>query len=104
MTPGASPPADDNFVAVCPSCGKRIIVDRADEGKSLTCPYCNRTITVGPSHDAGILHYASGPPPQQQPSGDNSAMGWIIFILIFGVGNVILYATTGIFLIPIPRR
>ena len=31
-------------------------------------------------------------------------MGWVIFILIFGVGNLILYATTGIFLIPIPRR
>jgi len=31
-------------------------------------------------------------------------VGWIIFILIFGVGNLILYATTGIFLIPIPRR
>lgn len=30
--------------------------------------------------------------------------GWLIFILIFGVGNVILYMTTGIFLIPIPRR
>ena len=34
----------------------------------------------------------------------NSFLGWIIFILIFGVGNLILYATTGIFLIPIPRR
>jgi hypothetical protein len=31
-------------------------------------------------------------------------MGWIIFLLIFGLGNLILYATTGIFLIPIPRR
>jgi hypothetical protein len=31
-------------------------------------------------------------------------MGWVIFILIFGVGNLILYMTTGIFLIPIPRR
>ena len=30
--------------------------------------------------------------------------GWIIFILIFGVGNLILYKTTGIFIIPIPRR
>jgi hypothetical protein len=30
--------------------------------------------------------------------------GWLIFILIFGVGNLILYATTGIFIIPIPRR
>jgi hypothetical protein len=31
-------------------------------------------------------------------------MGWVIFILIFGVGNLILYMTTGIFFIPIPRR
>ncbi len=30
--------------------------------------------------------------------------GWIVFILIFGVGNLILYSTTGIFFIPIPRR
>lgn len=30
-------------------------------------------------------------------------MGWVIFILIFGVGNVILYSTTGIILIPIRR-
>lgn len=30
--------------------------------------------------------------------------GWLIFIGIFGVGNLILYLTTGIFLIPIPRR
>jgi hypothetical protein len=30
--------------------------------------------------------------------------GWVWFILIYGVGNAILYATTGIFLIPIPRR
>lgn len=27
-------------------------------------------------------------------------MGWVIFLLIFGVGNAILYATTGILLIP----
>ena len=26
--------------------------------------------------------------------------GWVIFLLIFGVGNVILYYTTGIVLIP----
>lgn len=30
-------------------------------------------------------------------------MGWVIFILIFGVGNLILYYTTGIVLIPIRR-
>ncbi len=31
-------------------------------------------------------------------------IGWVIFILIFGVGNAILYSTTGILFIPIPRR
>jgi hypothetical protein len=36
--------------------------------------------------------------------GRNTVIGWIIFILIFGVGNLILYRTTGIFFIPIPRR
>ncbi len=37
--------------------------------------------------------------------GEGSSLkGWIIFILIFGVGNLILYLTTGIFLIPIPRK
>lgn len=30
--------------------------------------------------------------------------GWLWFFLIFVVGNGILYATTGIFLIPIPRK
>lgn len=29
--------------------------------------------------------------------------GIVIFVLIFGVGNYILYATTGIFIIPIRR-
>jgi hypothetical protein len=36
--------------------------------------------------------------------GGNPLIGWLIFILIFGVGGVILYATTGIIFIPIPRR
>lgn len=39
----------------------------------------------------------------QQKSG--SGIGrWVIFILIYGVGNLILYSTTGILLIPIPRK
>jgi hypothetical protein len=36
--------------------------------------------------------------------GNNAWIGWLVFILIFGVGNLILYSTTGIFFIPIPRR
>jgi hypothetical protein len=35
---------------------------------------------------------------------DSGGYGWLWFILIFGVGNAILYMTTGIFFIPIPRR
>jgi len=30
--------------------------------------------------------------------------GWIWFVLIYGVGNFILYKTTGILLLPIPRK
>jgi hypothetical protein len=33
----------------------------------------------------------------------SGVMGWVIFILIFGVGNFILYQTTGIVIIPIRR-
>lgn len=40
-------------------------------------------------------------------NGQQSGSGigrWVIFILIYGVGNLILYSTTGILLIPIPRK
>lgn len=30
--------------------------------------------------------------------------GWLWFILIYVVGNAILYSTTGILLLPIPRK
>lgn len=36
--------------------------------------------------------------------GGKGWIGWLVFILIFGVGNLILYLTTGIFIIPIPRK
>ena len=35
--------------------------------------------------------------------GGNGWIGWVIFLLIFGLGNVLLYYTTGIVLIPIRR-
>lgn len=35
--------------------------------------------------------------------GDNIG-GWLLLILIYGVGNFILYQTTGMLLIPIPRK
>mgnify|MGYP000479679012 CR=1 FL=1 len=39
-----------------------------------------------------------------EEGGGRGMTGWIIFFLIFVVGNGILYATTGIFFIPIPRK
>lgn len=33
----------------------------------------------------------------------SGAKGWLLFILIFGLGNFILYQTTGILFIPIRR-
>ena len=45
---------------------------------------------------------------QDSGSGDGSTgggvPGWVWFVLIYGVGNLILYPTTGILLIPIPRK
>jgi len=35
--------------------------------------------------------------------GGSGLTGWVIFLLIFGVGNFILYKTTGIVIIPIRR-
>lgn len=34
---------------------------------------------------------------------EKGGLGWLWFILIFGVGNVILYSTTGIVIIPIRK-
>jgi|GEM_PF-3425242 len=38
---------------------------------------------------------------ENEESGGNR---WLWFILIYVVGNAILYATTGILLLPIPRK
>ncbi|MHC4404286.1 MAG: hypothetical protein ACYTG0_31920 [Planctomycetota bacterium] len=37
-------------------------------------------------------------------SGAGAVLGLVIFVLVFGVGNWILYSTTGYIIIPIPRR
>ena len=43
-------------------------------------------------------HLEDQPPPE--PEGNNPALGWLIFLLIFVVGNIVLYVTTGWVLIP----
>ena len=36
--------------------------------------------------------------------GRSGMPGWMWFVIIYGVGNLILYKTTGILLLPIPRK
>jgi hypothetical protein len=40
----------------------------------------------------------------EDPNQGGGIGGLITFILIFGVGNLILYNTTGMLLLPIPRK
>jgi hypothetical protein len=114
----------------CPGCKKEIAVDNNFAAMSGKCSWCGADMTVPEAFAPGTKTdfdrdanqaparrpdgaqddpnnpYARYPEPYQQPAqggGSNAAMGWLIFILIFGVGNVILYATTGWFLIPIRR-
>jgi hypothetical protein len=53
--------------------------------------------------EGGRRDYSQGTGGGGGGGGNNAAIGWIVFILIFGVGNIILYNTTGIVLIPIRR-
>ena len=39
-------------------------------------------------------------PRSESSDSEGSGMGWVWFLLIFGLGNVILYLTTGWLLIP----
>lgn len=102
----------------CPHCSQKFAVRDENAGKSTKCLYCGEPVTVP---NTGIVeqpqpqgtdfsklqddaYYQRQLQQQESGGGDNSAViGWIIFILIFGVGNVILYSTTGIVLIPIRR-
>src|SRR4051812_48489368 len=69
---------------------------------------CRRAPALRPLRPFGpravrVREPAARAAPQEGGPG-NAVIGWVIFFLIFGVGNVILYATTGAFIIPIPRR
>ncbi|HUQ32248.1 MAG TPA: hypothetical protein VM095_09010 [Pyrinomonadaceae bacterium] len=57
-------------------------------------------------YQQGQPYNQQGQPYQNQASTDSNSgvWGWVLFILIFGVGNLILYSTTGWLIIPIPRR
>jgi hypothetical protein len=110
----------------CPECNRLLRVPAALAGQAFECPRCKNLVPVpysdaieparGPAAPRGDDLYGLPPyqevdyqrlrqePPPQEGGMSPAAAGWLIFFLIFVVGNVILYATTGIFLIPIPRR
>jgi hypothetical protein len=123
------PPDQPNEIAfACPDCQRQLKMSADSAGKHRQCPWCGQWIPVpAVGGSAAPARYDRYQDPYQlseheraeyerlraqqytQDGGggggiSGQAWGWIIFILIFGVGNVILYATTGIFLIPIPRR
>jgi hypothetical protein len=58
--------------------------------------------SASPSPRASVAPPTLYTPPK--PQTESGGLGWLWFLLIYGVGNLILYKTTGIFLIPIPRR
>lgn len=129
MDPTPSSP-NANIEFPCPTCKKQLKVPAEMAGRAGNCPSCNEWITIPRPGEESIREglpayqsYQGGDKDpyaltdrerqeyemlkaqhEQQNSGQSQMMGWVIFILIFGVGNLILYATTGIFLIPIPRR
>ena len=125
MPPSGDAPIDFS----CPECGQSLSAPANYAAKTWTCTSCRNWVKVpastgiapgapprGTSHGRADDPYGLGegerqryesqrPEYQANPgAGGGQVMGWIIFILIFGVGNLILYATTGIFIIPIPRR
>ncbi|MBI4606380.1 MAG: hypothetical protein HY721_30815 [Planctomycetes bacterium] len=79
----------------CPQCKSRLSVEA---GQTVSCQVCGNPLVVPEPV------YAPRPSSDDDGGGGSSYKGWVIFILIFVVGNYILYATTGFFIFPLPRR
>jgi len=101
---------DINGIVTCTSCGQRatplgvqgVPAPRRETGaQSQIPPPPSAQMYGGPP--------AGGHQPAAGPYGSSSTEsgkvpGWVWFVLVYGVGNFILYKTTGILLLPIPRR
>jgi hypothetical protein len=112
----------------CPHCNRDMCFKDELAGEKINCIHCHEPTTVPTPMTYGMqpADPQGGPPPggtdfsnlrEPDPSryyerdfsrpsgggGSNPIVGWLIFILIFGVGNIILYSTTGIVIIPIRR-
>jgi hypothetical protein len=112
----------------CPHCNRDMCFKDDLAGEKINCIHCNELTTVPTPMGYQMTEpQGAAPPPggtdfsnlRDQPQrnyerdftrhtgggegGSNPVVGWIIFILIFGVGNLILYSTTGFLIIPIRR-
>ena len=105
----------------CGSCGTELESDTSMGGQQDVCPICQHVNTVplpGPPGAGGatdpqlqeLMRQSRGGSQQRKPVGagagggeKSNPLGWLWFILIFGVGNIILYKTTGWLIIPIRR-
>jgi predicted Zn finger-like uncharacterized protein len=112
----------------CPHCSYTYQVEDSYAGKAVKCPSCSERMTIptesptqapGERKDDQFNFSVQGESFAQRRSremqeeerggsggggsGMHPAVGWLIFILIFGVGNIILYTTTGMVIIPIRR-
>jgi hypothetical protein len=110
----------------CPECNRLLRVPASLAGQSYQCPRCQNWVPVPSAEQAEAANVPTGhkqdnpyglsevdqrayegmqqPYPSEGGGMSNAAMGWLIFLLIFVVGNIVLYAATGWFIIPIPRR
>lgn len=112
----------------CPHCNREMCFKEDLAGEQINCIHCNEPTTVPtpmtyrmnpgdqPAGQPGGTDFSNlrdplprsyerdfSRPSSGEGGGSNPVVGWIIFILIFGVGNLILYSTTGIVIIPIRR-
>jgi hypothetical protein len=106
----------------CPHCNYAYQVDNTYAGKAVKCPSCSERMEVPHAPeladpdarkedalgDAALREYYRQRAREAQGGGGggggmNPAVGWVIFFLIFGLGNLILYSTTGWLIIPIRR-
>lgn len=110
----------------CPQCNYAYQVDDNYAGKAVKCPKCSERMVI-PEGDLRPRDIQRKDDPldfsgqgesfarrrareinEEEGGGGGRGgvgpvVGWVIFFLIFGVGNLILYSTTGWLIIPIRR-
>jgi hypothetical protein len=75
------------FRFACPHCGQRISGDASYQGREVTCPACQQTITVPAPPKRAAAPAADAPPGSAQSgSGKLSTLALVSFVSAFGLG------------------